>query len=142
MLSPFSRPTCMLHHPAVCCITPAPRCRHALRHCAAKPKARELRGYTRAEVAQHKAEDDLWLIIKNKGSDRLKVGGAAADLVLFVFNFSTECSMAHHQEQGQRPAPRCTGLLLLLLPLNKAGSCCLMVQQGQRSAQGEGCSCV
>ncbi|PRW57707.1 Cytochrome b5 [Chlorella sorokiniana] len=38
-----------------------------------KPKPRELRGYTRAEVAQHKAEDDLWLIIKNKGSDRLKV---------------------------------------------------------------------
>lgn len=39
---------------------------------AGQPKARELRGYTRAEVKQHTAEDDLWLIIKNKGSDRLK----------------------------------------------------------------------
>ena len=38
-----------------------------------KPKAREMRGYTRAEVAQHRSEDDLWLIIKNKGSDKYKV---------------------------------------------------------------------
>lgn len=38
-----------------------------------KPKERDMRGFTRVEVAQHKSEDDLWLIIKNKGSDRLKV---------------------------------------------------------------------
>lgn len=33
-----------------------------------------MRGYTRAQVAQHTAEDDLWLIIRNRGSDQLKVG--------------------------------------------------------------------
>lgn len=37
------------------------------------PKPREMRGYTRAEVAQHNKEGDCWLIIKNRGSDRLKV---------------------------------------------------------------------
>jgi acyl-lipid (8-3)-desaturase len=29
--------------------------------------------YTRAEVAKHVDEEDLWLIIKNRGSDRHKV---------------------------------------------------------------------
>lgn len=38
----------------------------------AKPKPPP-RGYTRAEVAQHASEDDLWLIIKNKGAEQYKV---------------------------------------------------------------------
>ncbi len=37
---------------------------------AAKP---EPRGYTRAEVAKHNKEGDLWLILRTKGSDRLQV---------------------------------------------------------------------
>lgn len=39
---------------------------------AAKSKP-EPRGYTRAEVAAHNTEGDCWLLIKNRGSDRLKV---------------------------------------------------------------------
>ncbi|KAL4433884.1 hypothetical protein ABPG75_000325 [Micractinium tetrahymenae] len=40
-----------------------------------KPKPAQLRGYTRAEVAKHTTEGDLWLILKNKnkGSDRYMV---------------------------------------------------------------------
>ena len=41
----------------------------------APPQKREPRGYTRAEVAQHRSEHDLWLILQNKGSDKFKVGG-------------------------------------------------------------------
>ncbi|KAL4855974.1 Cytochrome B5-like protein [Chlorella vulgaris] len=37
------------------------------------PKQREQRGYTRAEVAQHTAEDDLWLIIRHKTTGKLQV---------------------------------------------------------------------
>lgn len=42
---------------------------------AGKPKPAQLRGYTRAEVAKHTTEGDLWLILKNKnkGSDRYMV---------------------------------------------------------------------
>ncbi|EFN57103.1 expressed protein [Chlorella variabilis] len=39
---------------------------------------REPRGYTRAEVARHKAEDDLWIIIRHKDTNKLQVGRAAA----------------------------------------------------------------
>ena len=53
-----------------------------LRPCApaagkAHAKKREPRGYTRAEVAQHKSEDDLWLILQNKDSDKFKVCAGA-----------------------------------------------------------------
>jgi hypothetical protein len=40
----------------------------------APAKKREPRGYTRAEVAQHMSEDDLWLILQNKDSNKFKVG--------------------------------------------------------------------
>lgn len=56
--------------PANCCCLPLA----LLGRPAGQPKERELRGYTRAQVAQHNTEDDLWLIIKNKGSDKHKVG--------------------------------------------------------------------
>ncbi|GAB4819849.1 hypothetical protein N2152v2_006895 [Parachlorella kessleri] len=41
---------------------------------AAAPARKELQDYTKAEVAKHTSEDDLWLIIKSKGGDgRYKV---------------------------------------------------------------------
>jgi hypothetical protein len=43
---------------------------------AAPPKKREMRGYTRAEVAQHKSEGNLWLIIAHKETNKLQVGAS------------------------------------------------------------------
>lgn len=84
---------------------------------AGKPKARELRGYTRAEVKQHTAEDDLWLIIKNKGSDRLKVGpgcgGAGAGAAVVAGNSSARaapaCARARRGAGRRRPGCRLRG---------------------------------
>lgn len=75
----MGRPPAQLVHHA------HPAAAHCPSAAAAKPKPRELRGYTRAEVAQHKAEDDLWLIIKNKGSDRLKVRGPLTRISFLAF---------------------------------------------------------
>lgn len=44
-----------------------------LRHAAAAAKKRELQEYTRAEIAKHNKQDDLWIIIKSKTCDRYKV---------------------------------------------------------------------
>ena len=40
---------------------------------AAPKPPREPRGYTRAEVAAHASEGDCWLLLRNRGSDKLKV---------------------------------------------------------------------